>query len=372
MLWPMLQNKVLFDHQAFTMQRNGGVSRYFVELFLHLPSLGVEVNRQIFIHRNKILSSQKNLENNFRFFDIENDRCVKYLNFINEKLSDIYIHRRDFDIFHPTYYKIPNRIPAKKPVVITVYDFIHEKFSKSVVRDKTITRKKDAILRADHIFCISENTKTDLLKLYDIDESTVSVTHLAASRFWLEGKRIKQLTEFRRCILYVGARDGYKNFLSLMKAFANSKILSRDFRILAFGGGSFTKQERDLQKQLGLPPECMIHVEGGDEVLRKLYQSVHLMVYPSHYEGFGLPILEAMHAGCAVICSNAGSIPEVGGGAVKYFDPCDTEELLAQLEAVAYDEGLIDELIELGSVQAQTFSWEKTAQQTITGYNRVT
>jgi glycosyltransferase involved in cell wall biosynthesis len=164
-------------------------------------------------------------------------------------------------------------------------------------------------------------------------------------------------------VLFVGARGGYKNFAGLVESFAAAVSLRRDFEILCFGGGAFSDRESTLLDSLGIAG-VVRHVGGGDEVLSGLLSTARVLVYPSLYEGFGIPLLEAMVAGCPVACSKSASLPEVAGDAAEYFDPSDFGEIQKALETVLGNSARREELIVKGRMRVKEFTWQRCAART--------
>jgi glycosyltransferase involved in cell wall biosynthesis len=171
--------------------------------------------------------------------------------------------------------------------------------------------------------------------------------------------------------LYVGARGGYKNFERFVRAFALSQRLHQEFDLLCFGGGPLQTAERQMIADAGLGPDQVVQMGGGDEILAALYQQAAALVYPSLYEGFGIPPLEAMAVGCPVICSNSSSLPEVVGDAAESFDPLDQEAMLAAMEAVLASPTQRSALVAAGRIRYQQFTWKKCARETEAIYRKL-
>ena len=273
------------------------------------------------------------------------------------------------DIIHETYYS-PVPVGRGKTRVVTVYDMIHELYSsKFKIFDNGIETKRKSILNADHIICISMTTKKDLMKIYNIKDELISVTYLGTS---LNNHNFVPLIfdNFHKpYILYIGNRRYYKNFNILLNAF-NMLNLKKDFDLVCFGGGRFLKEEMLEFKNLKLESSIR-HIEGHDELLRTYYKNASIFVYPSFYEGFGLPILEAMGNDCAVIASNAGSIPEIAGSAAMFFSPDKVDELCYCLKQIISNNNIREEYIKRGKERIKLFSWDKTAQETYEVYKKV-
>ena len=148
-------------------------------------------------------------------------------------------------------------------------------------------------------------------------------------------------------ILYVGSRSHYKNFDKFIVACSNSKIIKNNIKILAFGGGPFNKNELLKLKELGFNDNSVKQVSGDDHTLVDLYSKAFCFVYPSLYEGFGLPPLEAMASGCPVVSSNTSSMPEVINGAAEFFNPNNIDDIRFAIEKVINSDERRKELVEL-------------------------
>ncbi len=239
---------------------------------------------------------------------------------------------------------------------------IHEKFSQYFSKaDPTSFLKRKAIQRADHIICPSNSTKQDLFQLYPFIENKVSVVPLGSILF--EGKENMVIAQ-RPYLLYFGTRNAHKNFPSLLKSISNSRKLANDFDLIAFGGGAFTAAEHSIISHLKFRPMRVRQVSGDDNALALYYKNASALVYPSLYEGFGLPPLEAMSQNCPVISSNTSSMPEVIGKAAEYFDPTSVEHITLAIENVVASQSRGLELIRLGKERMELFTWEKCATQT--------
>ena len=164
-------------------------------------------------------------------------------------------------------------------------------------------------------------------------------------------------------LLFVGSRGGYKNFDILLHALANSSILKKDFIVVAFGGGLFSNAEIALIKSLKLAAH-VFNLQGNDSLLHFLYRRATAMVFTSFYEGFGMPLLEAMQAGCPVISSNSSVMPEVAGNAAEYFDPLDYESLIYAILNIVNSSHKCKIMKELGYIRSADFTWAKCALKT--------
>lgn len=367
--------KLLYDHSIFRLQRYGGISRYFYELITRL-SANEDVSINLFegFHVNEYgLSNHKNNFNLYKGYKIPEIQYFGYSFEIINKLwfNNIY-SKSDFDIYHPTYYRKDLPKFKKAPIVLTVYDMIHELYSdqfwnsKSVIKSKTIS-----INSADAIICISENTKKDLIKMYNVPEDKVNVVYLANSLKFSNDTAFNELeTKYiikKPYILYVGDRRGYKNFSLLLDAFITH--FSEKFNLVCFGGSKFNHSELKIIKKSNLLNN-ITHVTGSDNLLASLYKNAFCFVFPSLYEGFGIPPLEAMAMGCPVIASNASSIPEVVGRAGLLFDPGSKDNLINAI-GLLENNTLREKLIKLGFEQEKKFNWEKTVADTLDIYKSI-
>lgn len=363
--------KIAFDNQIFNQQRYGGISRYFVELSRHINLTKHEAKIFAGWHINEYLQDLP-LEQVIGKKIKPLPKTGKLRQFINNAYLTPQYRRWQPDIYHHTYY-FADPAPAV-PNVITVYDMIHELYPDDFGgKDKTRFYKQKSINRADHVICISEATKQDLMQILTIPENKISVVYLGfLGQINLPNHppTIVNPTD-KPYLLYVGARGGYKNFSPFITAYSRSIFLKENFDVIAFGGGSFTHQEHLLFQRLNLSPTQVRHQYGNDEVLSQLYRHAQAFIYPSLYEGFGIPPLEAMAHHCPVICSNTSSIPEVVGDAGAYFDPHNLDEMQQKIEAVIQDTDWQIALKAKGQQRIEQFSWQKCAKQTLQVYQNV-
>jgi glycosyltransferase involved in cell wall biosynthesis len=362
----------MYDHQIFSRQRYGGVSRYFFEVSNRIAALNgdhAEVFSPFYVNQYVEKSSIKS--HSFRVEKFPGSSIA--LGFANTVAGSLFVrNRKDVAIFHETYYTRFDYAPKTAKRIITVFDMIHELFPESFSKaDMTRHIKRRAVSRADHVICLSESTRSDLMRLLDVPVEKTSVVYLGHSLTEACAKIAPDAGSRKPYLLYVGNRSGYKNFKSLLVAFGNSTLLKKEFSIVCFGGGKFTPDELSEMQRQNLNVGDVHHVAGNDAVLSGLYASAAALVYPSLYEGFGIPPLEAMAHGCPVICTNTSSLPEVVGEAAERFDPRDTDGLRTSIERVASSEELRQGLITLGYERIKKFSWDRCARATLDQYNRI-
>jgi len=276
-------------------------------------------------------------------------------------------------LVHESYYASHGAGPDNVPVVITVLDMIHEIHGDSFSGfDNTTELKRAAVDRADHIICISENTRRDLVSLWGIAEEKTSVVYLGMDDFRPAASVKPYATSAGKpYLLYVANRNTYKNFSGLLRAYSMSERLMNDFNIVAFGGGPFSRSERDSIDQFGICQNSVLQLSGDDALLASVYSGASAFIYPSYYEGFGLSPLEAMGQGCPVISSNTSCLPEVLDSAAEYFDPASAETLCSALENTLYDPARLEELRSLGFERIKRFTWEACARSTMSVYKAV-
>jgi glycosyltransferase involved in cell wall biosynthesis len=260
-------------------------------------------------------------------------------------------------------------LPRAK-VALTVYDFTHERYPHLFPKDRTQAWKRKAFKRADALICISESTKNDLLDLYDLrDGCKVETIHLGyndLSSLSDSNISLPSVPYF----LFVGPRYSYKNFDCLLNAFALSPNLKKNFNVVCFGGSVFSKKEKEQFNKLQVADK-IIRYEGGDDILATLYKNATALAFPSFYEGFGFPLLEAMDYGCPVVASNTSSIPEVVGDAALLFTPTSSEELVVQLSRIVYDDELRKRMMQLGQQRCALFSWNRCVEETLSLYKEL-
>ena len=353
------------------MQSAGGINRYFANIIGGLPdrfqpSLVVDQKRHVNYPSHPKLKFYQLGKQRFENFSY---RGSLYFSRIEDALLRRRLAHESFDVFHPTYYTLLTNqdLDRRLPTVITVWDMIHELFPREM--DPTGQRaeeKRRAIMSAKRIICISESTKRDLLAKYAVSESVVSVTYLASELDATMSHGPEPVPK-RPYYFYVGSRSAYKNFDRLMRALARVVCSKQDIALCVVGT-DFTEAENQLITELKLTRNVEHYGHPIDSHLAKLYRNSVGLVYPSLYEGFGIPPLEAMACETVAIVSNRSSIPEVVGDAGLMFDPYSDDQLTDILRSLPENESLRTELICKGKHRAREFSWQKTVAQTIEVY----
>lgn len=366
--------RIAFDHQAFCRQPYGGVSRYFSHLAQQIAARA-EHQVRIFApcHINRHIANLPDGIVHGRYlpsYPFFSQPVVRQLNGI---IATTRIESWHPDVVHETYFHGTGMAPRRTPVVVTVYDMIHERFPREFWPwDVTRRNKKRAVARADHVICISESTRRDLLEILDVPAEKVSVVYLAHEDFTMYERLNLSSRSLLDCpfILYVGHRGSYKNFARLLQAYGSSMEVNRHCKLVCFGGGQFLKHEEELLRKR-LVRDRVLQLSGSDQLLMQLYGTSAALIYPSLYEGFGLPPLEAMANDCPVLCSNTSSLPEVVGDAALLFDPYDVDSIREALTSILFTQGCREQLIRKGRARLEHFSWAKCAEETVKIYESV-
>lgn len=361
--------RIAFDYQVFLFQEYGGISRYYSRLASSLNRLeGVEARIFAPLHINAYLADLP--AGIVKGKDVRHWRKSKKLfRAINVAGSRIRLGLYRPSIVHETYYSQKSVAPKAVPLVVTVYDMIHERFSdRFPQKDRTSLLKRVAVERADHVICISNSTRNDLVEYFQIPDEKISVVHIGFEAFRAQEDREGLQTDGKPYFLYVGQRSVYKNFQNFIRAFAASPELKRNYNVVCFGGGGFSEDERKIFAALKIAESQVIQTGGDDDALARCYKDAFAFVYPSLYEGFGIPPLEAMSLDCPVICSDTSSIPEVTGQAAEYFDPTSIDSIREGLERMATSPIRRNELVSLGRERYPMFTWPRCAKETLAIY----
>lgn len=361
--------KVLFDHQIFSLQNFGGISKYFSNVIKFcseskriIPLYPFKYSSNI--HLNQISNNKFKIPFFLRFNFIGKKKIIGLL---NEFFLTKAIKKNEFDIFHPTYYETYFINILRKPYILTVHDMIHEIFPNEFKkkRDYTLNHKATSIKNASHIIAISETTKNDLIKFHNVPNDKITVIYHGLNLSYSTSK-IDYLPS--KYILFVGDRKGYKNFDVVLKSL--QLIKTKDI-ILVCTGKPFSKVEKKHFKMLNLS-KYIIHFSVNDNELNYLYENALSLIYPSKYEGFGFPIIEAHRAKCPVILSNSSCFPEIGANAARYFDENDyvkLAELIIETNNFTIEDK--NRWINLGLNNLKRFNLETSMNSTIKVYEKI-
>jgi glycosyltransferase involved in cell wall biosynthesis len=271
--------------------------------------------------------------------------------------------------FSPTHY-LPVFTPKKS--AISVLDVSYLRFPE-LFKPKDLSQltkwTKYSVKKAKAIFTISKSSKDDIIKTYGIADNRVVVTYPGIRTLDRKNKTLS-MDEFKEkyglkenYLLFVGTLQPRKNIVRLIEAFS---MLKDEIQLIIIGKKGWLYEEiLNAPKKFNAEDRIRFLDFVPDEDLSLFYKNALCFVLPSLYEGFGLPILEAMNCGCPVIAGNISSLPEAGGDAALYVDPLSVADIKKKLEIIIGDKDLREKLIKKGHEQVKKFSWEKTAGETL-------
>lgn len=359
--------RVALDEQIFAVQAYGGISRLFYEMasaFIRDPGLGVELERLDAPVVNEYLLADR---------DLAARLGVRRASGPYRALAHYIARRRrtaPAEVVHNTFY-MPRGLgehPSSRRVV-TVYDMIPELLPKTRRRLDFLTEKHKYVSRADHIICISESTRRDLLRVYPDIHAPVTIAYPGVGpAFRPDAAGTRVLPE--PYILHVGNRSSYKDGATLLRAFAHVAGEFPEHTLYLVGGGPLTKTEREILAPAGLVGRVKQESLPDDEV-PAAYARAAVTVFPSRYEGFGLPGVEAMASGSPLILADTSSLPEVGGTAARYFPPGDDRTLAHVLADVLQGQAVRQQMRQAGVEQARLFTWSGYASANVEAYRAV-
>ncbi len=348
---------LLLDNIIYEIQKAGGVSIVW--------SAVLEACLKCEDFYFKILDSGNNSDNLFYPENIPQERIIQ------DNISQVFRRYRDVrwnenvELFHSSYFRVHASPKVKN--IVTIHDFVYEKFDQGLRQRIHLWQKNRALKKASAIVCVSNSTKNDLLEYHPwIDENIVQVIHNGVGPEFhpLESKTDGTAKPYA---LYVGGRQIHKNFSYALDLLKTRIAQNLDLELRVVGGGDFTDVERKYIVNHHLLGKVTHVGPVSTNELNELYSGAFVLVYPSFYEGFGIPPIEAMAAGCPVICSNTSSIPEVVGDSGLLIDPDiveDGENYLSKLS----DADFRQQIIARGFNQAAKFSWTKTGAETVNLY----
>lgn len=277
-----------------------------------------------------------------------------------------------FDIYHNTLYRFMPLARSQR-FVATHHDCIQERFPELFTdRDRIFRAKRRMFQRADLVFCVSESSRADLEEFYGMAPAKTRVVYNGVSVMMRSSKGHDELRKIvdRDFILYVGRRDAYKNFAGLVKAMRLSGAY-HTHRLVSLGGGTLTAEERKLIMDAGLEKVTTIIPRASFDLLAESYATASLLVYPSLYEGFGLPPLEAMQMRCPVLVARSPATSEICRDGAFFFDPNLIEEFSEMLKFALYNTSAREAVIERGLNVVRCYSWDRTAKEVLAGYREL-
>jgi glycosyltransferase involved in cell wall biosynthesis len=386
--------KILYDHQIFEHQVHGGISRYFYELMKGIAlqsttrvEFALPIRNSSNHYLQNIPSVAKGITSGSEYYnDFMNgiefpgkwrlfqfwQRIMPFKARENQLQTIEQLKAFNYDIFHPTdvddYFL---KYIGKKPFVITIHDLIDEYFPEYGFHVHSLykTSARQRLLEASAgIIAVSEFTKKNLIERFGVDEKKIKVIHHGVGEIGVqEDHRVRAISE--RYLLYIGKRTHYKNFYFFVQCVQSVLLQQPDLKIVC-AGAPFNPREIAYFRDLRVEKQ-IVHVHANDNMLSNLYIHAEAFIYPSLYEGFGMPVLEAFKYRCPVLLSNTSSMPEVAGDAALYFPPKDVTLIRSSVEKILSDQMLRSQLIEKGLSRVRHFSWERAVTETLLFYETV-
>lgn len=355
----------LIDNIIFSLQKSGGISVVWQE---HLKRLLQEsLFDCVFIEYD---DAEKNIQRKSinipeNRIELKSSTGIDIRRFVNIKSQYKSPH-----IFHSSFYRVEKSKHAHN--ITTVHDFTYFKFFGGIKRFVNCGQQFFAIKNSDSIICVSENTKRDLLEILPyVKEEKIHVIHNGVNSSYKPIDNSKYSLDLpfddSGFILYVGSRSAeYKNFRKTVE------VCSRiNMPLVMAGGGNLSTNEIHLLKTYSPKFKFYLYPHLSNDQLNELYNRALALLYPSVYEGFGIPILEAQRAGCPVIAINTSSIPEVIGNSDLLLNDSSVESIVDAVKAIMTDTRLKNSEIQKGLMNSSEFSWEKTYEKTINLYKDI-
>lgn len=375
----MDESEIVVDGVIFQSQARGGISRLFSEILprmceaddsLHISlltqgRLGQSLPKHRHIKHRPVPTFEHYLRPN----------CVwqSVLPRIKHFMYNLWTGTGEGKIWHSTYYTMPEKWTGYS--VTTVHDMVFELFPQFYSGpnfDLFRQRKHLSVQRADAVICVSDTTRQDVLRLYELDADKVHVVPNACSDIFrrLDSTDLPASIQIEQpFLLYIGNRARYKNFDLLAKAYSLWPR-RKEVTLVLVGARPISESEQQLMAELAIAKQVKLLKYVNDETLCCLYNSAVAFVYPSLYEGFGIPLLEAMACGCPIVASRIPSTIEVAGNSPIYFDPAEEDDLINALDT-ALSQGRNSERVQTGLERVKSYSWDKTAAQVLEVYRQL-
>ncbi len=350
--------KILFDNIIFSLQKTGGISVVWEEILKRVNNIsGLET---LFLEYNNDNLNRKSLVINSRNILRTNSTLLKIKRYFNPTYK-----MNEKHIFHSSYYRTSKNKNAIN--ITTVHDFTYEYFNHGIRKFIHCWQKHRAIRKSDYIICVSSNTKSDLLKFIpDVDKKKIRVIYNGVSNDYYQldnGKLLNNMPfEPYTYILFVGERKGYKNFELSVNAIAKT-----NHKLIIVGKELLEKELDLLESTLGKERYNYVGRIPNNE-LNILYNRAFCLLYPSSYEGFGIPVIEAQRAGCPVIAYNNSSIKEVIGNTPLLIDKLDIDSILQKL-TILNNEDIRSVIVKTGIENSKKYSWENMFIDVLNLYN---
>lgn len=351
--------RIIFDNIIFALQKHGGISVVWNELIKRIIRSKLDYTCINCCPEGNALSLNNEIPNDNKEF-IHSKKYLFGIRYFSCNIRKNYRY-----IFHSSYYRFASDKNAIN--ITTVHDFTYELYNKGIRKWIHAWQKRRAVRHSDYIICISNNTRNDLYRFYpEINRDKVRVVYNGVSEdYFITSSSCKDIIPFKKdeYVLFVGSRAEYKNFRLTVKAVAKSKYN------LVIVGAPLNKEE-SMFVMNSFKDEKRFYNTGyiDNRSLNILYNNAFALLYPSEYEGFGIPVIEAQKAGCPVIAYNGSSIPEIiGDGTLLLNSTNDESEILDKLELIE-DHDIRNRTIKNGIENSKRFSWDKMYEETMKIY----
>lgn len=360
--------RILYDHQIFSLQRAGGISGYFQRLVGGiLARKEDEVRVELGLWPGGWRFDAAGLRQAPE--DGRNFRAFRFL--ANEATSSMARAAGTWDVVHPTYYRTPKVGLGRAALVVTHHDCTVERYPGQFRHAERIRRHKTRqFARARVILCVSQASREDLHHFYDVDPAKTLVVHHGVDHIPLAAEPPVP-GPGRPRVLFVGSRANYKNFPFVVKALASDPRLS-GFDLHVAGGGPWTPEEGSLLAESGMAERVHLDPQPSDEAMAAAFQQARVLAYPSSYEGFGFPPLEALRAGTPAVVARQSSLPEVCGRAGIYFEADDFEGFREALHAACFDDTLRATALAEAPAALEPLTWDRCVERTLAAYRQAT
>lgn len=376
--------RVLYDSYSFDREKVGGITRYFSEIIKNVPPSICPIVSTVVTDNEYMKAPPFNINApKFSYGDfltgVDFPGKYRLYRFLSRNLPSLFPGKEElnelsfkqklkcgeYDLIHLTGQGTAwHRYVGKVPIVVTMHDLIPELVNHD--QHRRIWRQKMLSI-ASHVIAVSENTRKDLLREYDVDEDKITTIYHGFSAS-ITSEDVSFLSGVR-FVLYVGKRAGYKNFEFMVQAL--SPIFMKDTSLkLVCTGAPFSPSELEFLEKFGMAKKVICQCFRESE-LRWLFEHAQVFVYPSRYEGFGIPILEAFSAGCPTLLSRASCFPEVADNGALYFELDAIEDFQVKFCDIIYNQNLREKMVGLGYERVKCFSWQRAAEKTASVYEKV-
>ncbi|MBT0573014.1 glycosyltransferase family 4 protein [Riemerella anatipestifer] len=354
--------KIVLDNIVFSLQKSGGVSTLWYELIRKLLE-----NNEFDVFFLEYEGASNNLLRSS--FEIPKEKILNVStqsNLFIERYKNVKLNIKEPFLFISSYYRVCKNPNAKN--ITIVHDFTYEYYRKGLARLVHSYQKRKAVLSSDGVISISKNTEADLHKFIPSYKKKIKIIYNGVSeKFYLLQDK-ERLANYRnsfqeiiekKVLLYIGHRTSYKNFDKVVEAY--KKLKDSEYFLVIVGEKFNKKEEKFIESQIR-HGTYILYSRLGNEELNYLYNIAFALLYPSSYEGFGIPLVEAMRAGCPSIALNKSSIPEVVGNACILMQNADSEQIVEAVNSLN-DLNFRNDLINRGFIQSQKFSWDITTSK---------